>query len=94
MRQPRLQAGAEKLDSNMPSVEESIARARDPLIINPDSFPLGPDGHREPVAGPARNLAREERTGLGYFAGGRQIIAARGAKRGCADRSSSQYWAQ
>ena len=25
----------------------------DLLIINPDSFPLGPDRHREPVARPA-----------------------------------------
>ena len=44
---------AEKLDSNVPPVEESIARDRDLLIINPNSPPLGPDGHRDPVAGPA-----------------------------------------
>lgn|SRR6516162_8116858 len=56
-------AWAEKLDSVVPPVEEAIARDRDLLIINPDPLPLGPDGHREPVAGPARNLAREERTG-------------------------------
>ena len=56
-------ARTEKFDSNVPPVEESIARDRDLLIINPDPFPLGPDGHRKPVAGPARNLAREERTG-------------------------------
>jgi hypothetical protein len=78
--------------SSLPQPIQSVSRVL--TADNPDSFPLGPDGHREPVAGPARNLAREERTGLGYFAGGRQIIAARGAKRGCADRSSSQYWAQ
>jgi hypothetical protein len=54
---------AEKLDSNMPPVEETIASDRDLLIINPNPLPLNPDGHREPVAGPARNLAREERTG-------------------------------
>jgi hypothetical protein len=56
-------ARTEKFDSNVPPVEEAIARDRDLLIINPDPFPLGPDGHRKPVAGPARNLAREERTG-------------------------------
>jgi len=44
---------AEKLDANVPPVEETIARDRDLLIINPDPFPFGPDGHREPVAGPA-----------------------------------------
>ena len=54
---------AEKLDSNVPPVEESIPRDCHFLIINPNPFPLGPDGHRKPVAGPARNLAREERTG-------------------------------
>jgi hypothetical protein len=46
----------------VPPVEEAITRDRDLLITNPDPLPLGPDGHREPVAGPARNLAREERT--------------------------------
>ena len=54
---------AEKLDPHALPVEEGIAHDRDPLIINPNPLPLGPDGHREPVAGPARNLAREERTG-------------------------------
>lgn len=44
---------AEKLDSNVPPVEETIARDRDLLIINPNPLPLGPDRHREPVAGPA-----------------------------------------
>jgi len=56
-------AGTEKFDPDVPPVEETIARDRDLLIINPDPLPLDPDGHREPVAGPARNLAREERTG-------------------------------
>jgi len=67
---PRVQYAAassatwtEKFDPNVPSVEEAIARDRDLLIINPDSLPFGSDRHREPVAGPARNLAREERTG-------------------------------
>jgi len=45
-------AWAEKLDSVVPPVEEPIARDRDLLIINPDPLPLGPDGHREPVASP------------------------------------------
>ena len=52
-------AWAEKLDSVVPPVEEAIARDRDLLIINPDPLPLGPDGHREPVASPGWNLARE-----------------------------------
>ena len=46
-------ARAEKLDPNISPVEKAIAHDRDLLIINPDSFPLGPDGHREPVARPA-----------------------------------------
>ena len=46
-------ARAEKLDPNISPVEKAIAHDRDLLIINPDSFPLGPDRHREPVARPA-----------------------------------------
>ena len=34
-------------------VPGQIARDRDLLIINPDPLPLGPDLHREPMAGPA-----------------------------------------
>src|SRR5262249_35268892 len=46
-------ARAEKLDPNVSPVEKAIAHDRDLLIINPDSFPLGPDRHREPVVRPA-----------------------------------------
>jgi len=53
---PRMQHAAaavatwtEKLDPDVPPIEKSIARDRDLLIINPDPFPLGPDGHREPA---------------------------------------------
>src|SRR5262249_15346804 len=38
-----------KLDPNVPTVEETIARDRDLLIINPDPFPLGPNRHCKPV---------------------------------------------
>jgi len=36
-----------------PASERRLGPYRDLLIINPDSFPLGPDRHREPVARPA-----------------------------------------
>jgi hypothetical protein len=42
-----------ELDPNVPPIEEMIARDRDLLITNPNPLPLGPDDHREPVAGPA-----------------------------------------
>ena len=54
---------AEKLDPNVPPIEEPIAHERHFLITNPNPPPLGPNRHREPLAGPARNSAREERTG-------------------------------
>jgi len=60
---PPAAGGAEKLDPNVPPIEESIARQHDLLIADPKSFPLSPDRHHQPAAGPARNFARVEHAG-------------------------------
>jgi hypothetical protein len=91
------------VNANRPSISDSVSRAIGILGAVPQALDfklIGNEFFRHaleriladlPMTTPSHphfNKAREAKLG------GCQIIAARGAKRGCADRSSSQYWAQ